>query len=155
MGEVTIQAWVERRIGGEVEVYTDAQNRTHMRMRDAEQGEDTEDGITQENGEVADEANITAEAFFENLPNDAFLDAEEQLREAVLNEIDGRGRKLSQVSNNPNVKRLSDELFAGSAADLAGWIERRIGGEIDLRQQGSDTILKPVGDTGPKRQRTR
>lgn len=139
--QVSLQQWINRRIGGEIEIFKDDVGRQCMRVRDLE-------------GEVAADDLSTAEEFFETLPGDEFLPAEESLREALLAFLGGwripRAAKILEATADQAVKKHFDVLFAGTSATLGQWIQKRIGGEIDVQGDGPGQTLRAAGAATPE-----
>merc|ERR550517_240208 len=80
--------------------------------------------------------NVDPDNFFENLPADMLLPAELALREAIMNLIQrwskNKPPSMREASSDPEVRRCKVDLLPPKVP-LVDWIERRIGGEIELR----------------------
>merc|ERR1719188_1429355 len=74
--------------------------------------------------------------FFESLPGDMLLPTELALREALLSWIQrwpkNKPPTFSQAGADPEVKRCKADLLPAKIS-MMDWIERRIGGEIEVR----------------------
>merc|ERR1712039_242752 len=124
----TLRSWVDRRIGGEVEVSKDDKGRFTLQLR-------SEGGDTAENGGAPTAEDV--DAWFATLPDDGFTPDEEGLREALLAMLqNSRGQgapTLTEAESNSRVrKHRAGALPDGCPASLGDWIDRRIGGEIEM-----------------------
>lgn len=124
--EVPLRAWIDRRIGGEVEVAKDAKGHFTIGLRGA--------------ADVVDEPEISQqskEEFFESLPPDGFTADEEALREALLDFLSNwKGKEpptLAGAGGDGKVKRFRPKVLPnGVPVTLRDWIDRRIGGEVEM-----------------------
>jgi len=93
---------------------------------------------------------VNKDAWFDSLPADMLLPTELNLREALMNWIQRWPKTkiptLNDASNDTEVRRSKIELLPPKFR-LAEWIERRIGGEIELRpnRDGHDIFLRGDG----------
>uniref|UniRef100_A0A7S0A327 Uncharacterized protein n=1 Tax=Pyrodinium bahamense TaxID=73915 RepID=A0A7S0A327_9DINO len=121
--EVPLRIWIDRRIGGEVETMKDDLGRYVLQMR----------GGSKVEADVGPEK----EQFFANLPPDGFTPDEEQLREAILDLLNTWKAKepptLSHAGGDPRVKKFRVKVLPkGVPVTLRDWIDRRIGGEVEM-----------------------
>eukprot|EP00927_Polykrikos_kofoidii_P072085 TRINITY_DN68239_c0_g1_i1.p1 TRINITY_DN68239_c0_g1~~TRINITY_DN68239_c0_g1_i1.p1 ORF type:complete len:622 (+),score=96.94 TRINITY_DN68239_c0_g1_i1:62-1867(+) len=158
--EVSLQMWVNRRIGGEVEITKSPEGRQIMRLRSegssAEASLAVESRVHNAGGHGTDDE---MDRFFSTLPSDEFTQAEASLREALLSFL-GKWRKpqpptVQQAKGDRDVARISSGLLPrGCPVDLGSWVQRRIGGEIEVSgPSGCDSNLKTlrlVGDDPPR-----
>eukprot|EP00746_Dinoflagellata_sp_MGD_P035152 gnl/MRDRNA2_/MRDRNA2_18401_c0_seq1.p1 gnl/MRDRNA2_/MRDRNA2_18401_c0~~gnl/MRDRNA2_/MRDRNA2_18401_c0_seq1.p1 ORF type:complete len:678 (+),score=141.41 gnl/MRDRNA2_/MRDRNA2_18401_c0_seq1:103-2136(+) len=94
-----------------------------------------------------------ATSFFGTLPEDDFTDEELSLRQAVLDVLHkiGPAVLITQVSQDPAVKRAK-ESFLRNGVPLSQWVDRRIGGEVELVCKNGDRaspmfmLKEPVED---------
>jgi len=106
------------------------------------------------------------EAWFANLPTDELLPAELALREAVISWIRrwpecrpshrsaGSSPQLSDTGQDNEIRRCRAELLP-SKIRLAEWIERRIGGEVELKSIGNGQHEVFLRGSAPPETRTR
>lgn len=122
--EVGLRTWIEKRIGGELEIVKDDKGKVGIRMRESLPAEKKK------------------EAFFESLPADGFAPEEEELREAILNFLtEWRGEStptLSHAGSDSMVRSCRQALLKGTPVSLKEWIDRRIGGEVEM-------LMDPTG----------
>jgi len=131
---VSLREWIDRRIGGEVATKLAKNGQVVIYHRNGE-GDDGEVG----GGDVIDvhDESMEAQGFFEGLPPDGFLSSEEELREAIMNFLDGwqesQPPTIKQLERTPQIRELMKLCFssAPSSVTLKMWIDRRIGGEIN------------------------
>jgi len=140
--EIQLREWIDRRIGGEVEVHEDGRVHAH-----------TQESLP------AGEANNGLENFFQSLPPESFTNAEEDLRDAIVGFISNCASKdppaLAKVMQDSGVRRCRAEVLPQrSGVSLKDWIERRLGGELEVLQNESGTwTVGILGDSEPtKRQ---
>jgi len=154
--EVSLQVWINRRIGGEVEICRDGDGRQVMKLRGS--GEEGDAGVAAP--QMAD--GDAKENFFANLPSDEFGDAECQLRDALMAFLQNWRRpqppSLSVVKADREVARIAKEVVPpGCSVDLADWILRRIGGEVEVlggpRDNQKTLQLVDAGQPQAKRRR--
>jgi len=130
--EVPFRLWIDRRIGGEVATHKDDKGRFVISLQN------------RPFEEPAPKKQITKEQFFADLPDDGFTPEEETLREAVLNFLSAhRGadnpHTLSDCANDAEVKTGRTALIPrGIPVSLKEWVERRIGGEVEFHEVGSN-----------------
>jgi len=155
--EVPLRLWIDRRIGGEVETSKDDVGKYTLALRhpDGDAGEEPQDPDAQEEvffpepvaedgepngGRPSDiDKEAQREAFFAELPDDGFTNEEEQLREALIDFLqDWKAREpptLSHAGGDPRVKRWKLKVLPkGIPVAFSEWINRRIGGEIELAE---------------------
>lgn len=169
-GKIKLADWIERRIGGEVELkaVANGQHEVYLKGR-AARGRGGGKGRGREDGEggggegggggggkgngkhspaAAEEAK---ERFWATLPDDEFSDAEDNLRAALLDFLE-----QWTGENPPTVGDLSQSEEVGAArrevipkgcpVGIRDWIDRRIGGEIETAQgPGGKWIFGPRG----------
>lgn len=127
--EVPLRQWLERRIGGEVTVLKNEKGMFVVSMLSAAD----EEAAPEPDPEAARELR---ERFFSELPQDSFLPDEERLREAILRFLGKWTHKdpanLSQLSPDPLIKKYRQLVLGESGVPLKQWMERRMGGEVDL-----------------------
>lgn len=133
--QVPLRSWLDRRIGGEVEVQRNSEDHFVLRLRRAGSTGQREDRgrSAEEKKPVADKAE--KEAFFASLPTHAFTKGEEQLRDVLLSYIERSGPGLSptisSIFNDDQVKKVRVAAVP-KAISLKEWIERRMGGEVEV-----------------------
>lgn len=132
--EVSLRLWIDRRIGGEVEVSADKSRNGGfvIRKRDGSSAE----GPGSEEGR---------DRFFQSLSPDSFTDDEEKLREALLAAVQTwRGSEpptMAQAENQSDVRKFWQRLLPkGVHVGLEEWIERRIGGELEVMEDNRGLI---------------
>jgi len=89
---------------------------------------------------------VNKDQWFDSLPSDKLLPAELALRQAIIKLIQtwGNGRKgskpptMNDAAADPEVRRCKSELLPSKGVRFVDWVERRIGGEIELRQTVSN-----------------
>jgi len=149
---VSVTDWVEHRIGAEVQVNTEDNGKKYF-------------GIVVQSAEEKAEA---AEAFFSQLPEDAFLPGEQELREAILRSIDslppGKAT-LATCGSDKGVGEARKSLLP-EGVSLLSWCERRMGGEVETMPVSNGqiaiglmgtldaSVVNKVGPPKPKRPRT-
>jgi len=137
--QVPLRLWLEKRIGGEIEVIRDEMRGAFtIQLR----GAGAPAGNTQAPGE-------SKEKFFETLPEDSFTNDEEKLREALMAFLERRKQHegegpptLSHAGSDPDIRKCRVLVLPkGVPVSLREWIERRMGGEIDTAQDANGQIL--------------
>jgi hypothetical protein len=132
--EVPLRLWLDRRVGGEVEVV---------------RNEKTQLFVVQLRGSAPPKDNQSKEdskdKFFESLPDDSFTRDEERLREAILgfldNWKDNKPPTLSNAGSDPEIaKSRKLVLPAGTPVSLKEWIDRRMGGEIEMMPDSTGQV---------------
>ncbi|CAK0893698.1 unnamed protein product [Prorocentrum cordatum] len=119
---VTLADWAERRIGSEVQAVTDERGARVLQL--ARQNDSREE---------------RREAFFSQLPDGRFTAEEEALRSALIDFLaTWKSAELATLSNagtDKGVQWAKGNLFRGfdKAVTMREWIERRIGGELELQ----------------------
>jgi len=145
----SLKEWIERRIGGEIELQKDergqylvhltaaAQPIVTARFRELEKQNASGPPATAPAATAASDAAQMREAFFTDLPTDAFLPEEEQLRSVLFDFLASWKSKefatLSHLGGDKNVQVAKAQLLP-QGVTLREWIERRIGGELELRK---------------------
>lgn len=118
---VDLSAWVENRIGGEVLVNTNEKRKVYALVQDADKME----------------SHRKHDGFFDSLPLGSFSPKELALRTAIFDFLatwkSNELASLSHVGGDANVRKAKADLLP-SGASLRDWIERRIGGEIELKE---------------------
>jgi len=142
--EVPLQVWIDHRIGGEVDVAKDSQGRDVVSLRKADQKR----GGGAKNEEPSPE---DKEKFFASLPEDEFSRAEEALRNKLLNFINSWKKStpptLQNAMGDMNViKSRLEVLPKGCPVKLHEWIERRIGGEVEVGTNAEGQMI--IGQPG-------
>jgi len=122
--EVSLRAWITRRIGGEVAIEKDSKGQSVMRLA-------AEDAAPAQSG------SDKKEAFFATLPEDSFMQEEEDLRDTLLAFLGkwtgAEPPSLSDAGSDAEIRRARPAVLPkGCQVSLKDWIERRIGGEIEL-----------------------
>ncbi|CAK0879947.1 unnamed protein product, partial [Prorocentrum cordatum] len=127
--EVTLRMWMDRRIGGEVEVNKDAKSGAwQVRKRDSGAADA---------GRPKDTP-MTRDEFFGSLPSDSFTEDEEALRDALLTFLEGWQESepptLSNAGSDAAVRSSRVKVLPkGTPVSLKDWIDRRMGGEIEMQ----------------------
>lgn len=135
--EVQFRMWIDRRIGGEVEISKDDRGRSIIGLRKSET-----DRTREQLERTREQKEAQAEAFFASLPAGSFSPAEERLREALLSFLaDWKGEDpptLSHAGGDAAVRNGRIQLLKDVQVSLKEWIDRRVGGEIEM-------VLEPSG----------
>jgi hypothetical protein len=161
--KVPLRDWIDRRIGGEVEIRKDSRGQLEVLIRGSDMGRTEEvPRSTKSSSEVPRTADRAANSgkgssrgkggaeivdnFFASLPDDSLTDEEAELRLCVLDMVEqrvGETLLLSDVSKEPDIARLQKALLPPEVP-LRQWINRRIGGEIktDKDSQGQLVLMK-------------
>lgn len=155
---VPLEIWIDRRIGGEVEITPkDNRGRQFARLRDGEAAAMQDDV---HGGDYEEEAE--QERWFTTLPDDEFLPEEEALREALLNYLNRRGQStavgVEKARSDDKVGHATKALLPpGCPVDLATWVQRRIGGEIEVSEKrgGKERTIQLVRAQPPDAKRRR
>lgn len=125
---IKLEDWIERRIGAEVAVETDAAGQRVCRLMGSE---------PLPRQESRNREKDRSEEFFRMLPKASFLPEEEKLRMAIFDFLAGWSAQelatLQHCAQNPAVAEAKRGMFASHAVNFKDWIERRIGGELILR----------------------
>ncbi|CAE7169042.1 unc-104, partial [Symbiodinium pilosum] len=126
--EVSLRDWIDRRVGGEIATKIGSNGQVIIFYRN--------DQPEVQGAEISREA----QAFFDGLPPDGFLPAEEALREVILNFLESSGDDpptLREAQQVPEIRDARDACLTGpSGVTLKMWIDRRIGGEIATWRAG-------------------
>eukprot|EP00747_Dinoflagellata_sp_TGD_P159358 gnl/TRDRNA2_/TRDRNA2_177880_c1_seq76.p1 gnl/TRDRNA2_/TRDRNA2_177880_c1~~gnl/TRDRNA2_/TRDRNA2_177880_c1_seq76.p1 ORF type:complete len:361 (-),score=53.13 gnl/TRDRNA2_/TRDRNA2_177880_c1_seq76:61-1143(-) len=85
--------------------------------------------------------------FFDELPTDAFLPAEEVLRSNLIGALNKLNRRkqytIERMMQCEGVAEAADELLPRGASMISQWIERRLGQEIEVSQdKNGDSCIK-------------
>lgn len=128
---VTLDQWVNHRIGGEIKIDKDSRGKLVMLNPAAEPAPKISQGSTSDK----------KEQFFASLPDDSFTPEEEELRDTLLAFVGmwtGEGSPtLSAAGREPEIAAAQKQLLPkGAMVSLRDWIERRIGGELE-------TVMEP------------
>lgn len=141
--EVPLRIWIDRRVGGEIEVNRDDKSRFVLKLRGKPSPEDDQGGEA-EREPAEDGLGLVEqkEAWFDSLPPDGFTPGEEQLREAVISFL-GKWRdrdppSLSDLGGSEGVKRARAAAFKNVNVKIKEWIERRIAGEVEIIKDATD-----------------
>lgn len=119
--EVPLRQWINRRIGGEVKIDKDSKGQLVLLKADA---------APRDTGDKKEE-------FFATLPDDMFTPEEEELRDTLLAFIGNwkgdQPPSLSAAGGDADIRKARAAVLPkGCQVSLKDWIERRIGGEIEL-----------------------
>ncbi|CAE6962148.1 unnamed protein product, partial [Symbiodinium sp. CCMP2456] len=117
---VTLQEWVEARIGGEIEIRSNQKGHLEMLLRSPAEGAEPEPAQD-------------ASAILDELPQDALTEEELELREKVLELVSSSPMPLRHVSHTPKVLTLKRK-FLPDEVPLRDWIDRRIGAEVEVTE---------------------
>jgi hypothetical protein len=159
--KVSIRDWVDRRIGGEVEVRKDSRGQFEVLIRGSEpardtrsepardtrdrshhSGKDRDSGKGSRSGKGGGTADVV-EAFFAGLPDDSLTDAEAEMRIQVLDWVesrDGASAPLLEASKDHHFLRAQQSLLPPEVP-LRLWINRRIGGEVRVEKDNKGQIV--------------
>lgn len=137
--------WIERRIGGEVELRSIANGQMEIFLRGSAPPEVASPRGGSDAGSKASPLE-DKESFFESLPTEDFGAAEEGCREALLNYLDGYAGSgpavLGEAEQEDEIARWRRELLPkGCPVKLQEWIDRRIGGEIETRTEPNGKVV--------------
>jgi len=154
--KVKLADWIEHRVGGEVELRP-APNGPEVCLRgsapppaaQARGGKGGGGGGGQRNNEEA------KEQFFADLPGEDFLEAEEELRNALLAFIDTHGGEgppaIADAGGEEMVAIARKALLPkGCPVTMKEWIDRRIGGEIETRAVAGGRVIFGLRGTLPE-----
>lgn len=142
--EVPLKAWIDHRIGGEVDTSKDSQGHDVVRLR----GDEKPKG----GGKNEEATKEEKEKFFATLPEDEFSAAEDALRAKVLAFITGWKKPghptLQQAGSDHMVAKTKLELLPkGCPVKLHEWIERRIGGEVEVGKNAQGDFIIGIPGT--------
>mmetsp|Transcript_26555 Transcript_26555/g.48015 ORF Transcript_26555/g.48015 Transcript_26555/m.48015 type:complete len:595 (+) Transcript_26555:53-1837(+) len=163
--EIQIRAWIERRIGGEVEIAQDHRGFSCIQIRGA-QTESKGDAKAAGKGgggkskaskgaKGGEGSSQTAQDFWKSLPSDNFTAGEEALRDAILcfmeNWTEEELPGLSKAMLDHNVRRCKvDVLPKNNSVSLKEWIERRLGAELEILRNAQGMLVIGIrGETPP------
>lgn len=134
---VSLMSWIERRVGEEVLIFTDAKGRQMCRLPSVE------DAAQEGNSNPVTRVDLR-DAFFASLPTDSFTKEEEVLRNTIFSFLALWPSKdlaaLHLMGADPAVAAAKKALIAkaeGVNFSLRSWIDSRIGQEISLTQNGA------------------
>lgn len=149
-----MKAWLEKRVGGELEVARDDRGTIVLRMR----------GARLDSGDVGGR-DMTAREFYDSLPQDRFTADEEALRTAILGFLDNWDAKdaplLADMGADPEVRSVRIRVLrrAPAVVTVKEWAEKRMGGEIEIviDSRGQQIIRRRISGLGrsPPRKRPR
>lgn len=127
--EVALRMWMDRRIGGEVEVRKDAKSGAWQAIK--------RDSGAADAGRPKDTP-MSRDEFFGSLPTDSFTEDEEALRDALLtfleNWQESEPPTLSNAGSDAAVRSNRVKVLPkGTPVSLKDWIDRRMGGEIEMQ----------------------
>jgi len=132
-----LEDWIERRIGGEVRVFSDAKHQGRIMCKFA--------------GPSPEEKENLLERFLEDLPQDRHTAEEQNLRTALYAFLatvpPGHVALLNQAGANREVRQAKHALLP-KLISLKAWIERRIGSEIELQETTSGQFQMIVTEAG-------
>eukprot|EP00418_Pyrodinium_bahamense_P078010 CAMPEP_0179050986 /NCGR_PEP_ID=MMETSP0796-20121207/21015_1 /TAXON_ID=73915 /ORGANISM="Pyrodinium bahamense, Strain pbaha01" /LENGTH=666 /DNA_ID=CAMNT_0020747519 /DNA_START=75 /DNA_END=2075 /DNA_ORIENTATION=- len=150
---VTLRDWIERRIGGELELRLDRKGQyvVHLtavarpivsqRFRELEG-----DVVSLEDRDDREATEDARADFFTSLPADELLPAELDLRQALLDFLEAWTKRhgsvmpvLADAGQDRTVQRCKAALLPREVA-IRDWIERRIGGEVQTRPQANGQV---------------
>mmetsp|Transcript_109402 Transcript_109402/g.172455 ORF Transcript_109402/g.172455 Transcript_109402/m.172455 type:complete len:574 (+) Transcript_109402:66-1787(+) len=144
-----LEDWIEERIGGEVDVRKE-QGRAGQAVFLASMSLAPEASLTPPPPRAEEvspaELERRREAFFNKLPADSFAPAEERLREAILGFLDNWKGTGPPLLSQANEELLPIFQKLGKGATLQEWIDKRIGGEVETREHGSEIAFSLTGE---------
>mmetsp|Transcript_15277 Transcript_15277/g.41854 ORF Transcript_15277/g.41854 Transcript_15277/m.41854 type:complete len:593 (-) Transcript_15277:150-1928(-) len=128
--DVPLVAWIESRVGGEVEVFKSSTGVITMKTQIVPAAGDAK--VEKKN-----------QPFFETLPTDEFTLEEEWLRKAVLGFLSSWDKPeratLSNALKSVHVELAWKALLGNhTPVPFQDWIDRRIGGEVEMRRTAGD-----------------
>lgn len=122
-----LHQWIDRRMGGELLTKLDPKGHLEVSLLDGTHNGHQHEGHNESK-------------FFDQLPEDSFAPAETALRDAIFTFLatwpSAKLATLSDLIINPAVLTCCKALLPPSIP-LSVWIEKRIGGEVDLRNEGN------------------
>jgi len=138
--KANLKEWIDRRIGGEVETRKDEKGQFQIWIRGAapprvRQTSQKVKGSGSDEGASDKKPSKTASAADEwiaNLPDDKHTDAEADLRQAILDYLQGKDKPI-QLSEACKDRQITScrSAFLPPEVGLRLWIDRRIGGEVE------------------------
>lgn len=160
---VSLKDWVQRRIGGEVAIKKNGRGQLVLDLAPHTQQEVVEkhqrmQAYQPPEATPKEAQALTREAFFMDLPADELLPAEHALREALLDWLRNCTRRggatpmLSDIGQDKAIMHTRSVLLPPKVP-LREWIDRRIGGEIELRPVGTNGQFEVHERGGPPRGR--
>eukprot|EP00927_Polykrikos_kofoidii_P035266 TRINITY_DN2984_c0_g1_i1.p1 TRINITY_DN2984_c0_g1~~TRINITY_DN2984_c0_g1_i1.p1 ORF type:complete len:556 (+),score=122.98 TRINITY_DN2984_c0_g1_i1:131-1798(+) len=133
-GPFPLVEWIHRRIGGEVETQLDKQGFHEIVLRGAG---GPPPRATATSAPSTMDVPVARNDFFKTLPQNRFSPAEVQLREAIFEFLATWKFEdlatMGDLHDYPPVQRNRSSLLPRDVK-LKEWIERRIGGEVELRE---------------------
>lgn len=135
---VSLNSWIEYRIGAEITTRAGSDKQMEYCVIESDAQREQRMAQIQE----------SKDDFFKSLPADGFTQEEEALRETVLGFLDqwrGPGAAaMSSLGSCPSVVKAKSFVLpkpkshtGGPAVSLKEWIERRIGGEVEIWKSDS------------------
>jgi len=127
--KVSLQSWINSRIGGEVEISKDPTGRFMVMLRGT--------GSDAAGGAVSTAAGDgSKDEFFATLPTGSFTADEEMLRDALLAFLDSTGAEpspLSAAAMDPTIAKCRKAVLPrGCNVSLREWIDRRMGEDLEV-----------------------
>ncbi|CAJ1394081.1 unnamed protein product [Effrenium voratum] len=174
--EVPLRDWIDRRIGGEVEVtakdWVCKRSEEEPAKNPAAHGTGAAgapaapagkgNGKFEPKGKVdapprvgVDSTRMIADNFFKSLPADSFTPAEDMLRDSILafleNWTEEEAPTLAKAMLDAMVRQCkANVLPKGNVVSLKEWIERRLGGELEIvRNEKGNLVIGIRGDPEP------
>jgi len=120
-GAVSLQEWVERRMRGELTLGTNSVGKVVLKTT----------GPPVATGGAGPAVGPSKEAFFQKLPAESFLPAEEQLRQMIINMLEHGQLPATKIMQDRQVAAAANS-FLPRTVQLADWVERRIGAEVTV-----------------------
>lgn len=136
--------WIDRRVGMEIETKRHANGQDAIFLRGAKSARQADRSEKSASSpavreEAKKEQDLKKEAFLKTLPVDDFSTEELELRQALLAFLeqwpaDQPSPDLGKASQDPIVQSCRLALLPrGCGCGMQGWIDRRIGGEIETK----------------------
>lgn len=154
--EVPLRTWLDHRIGGEIEILRhEVDNHFLIRLRKPV----TEGEVVAEAPEDSKFVNMSKDRFFATLPGDSFTPNEENLRDELLRFLDSHTGKehLTACFSFPAVK-TARVMTLPKTVPLREWIERRMGGELEVAPDPKGQMLlkrRVLGEPQQKKSRAK
>eukprot|EP00930_Biecheleria_cincta_P008357 TRINITY_DN109778_c0_g1_i1.p1 TRINITY_DN109778_c0_g1~~TRINITY_DN109778_c0_g1_i1.p1 ORF type:complete len:658 (-),score=149.76 TRINITY_DN109778_c0_g1_i1:48-1997(-) len=135
---VSLRDWIDWRIGGEIDLRSTKSGMIEVLLRGAE---DAGDDAAEDH------------AFFATLPEDALNAQEYDLRQILITVLQRQGEITLQKLVANAVVSASFRKFVPAEIKLEAWIDRRVGGEIEVdgeivRLRGSSSGQEQAGSSG-------
>jgi len=159
--KVPLRDWIDRRVGGEVEIRKDSKGQLEVLIRGSDMGRTAEKppatapansskgGSRGKGGSVT--AQVSPDDFFAGLPDDSLTDDEAELRLCVLDLVEQRAGEtlfLGDLAKEPEIVRLQQSLLP-QEVPLRQWINRRIGGEVKIDKDSKGQLVLMKTDATP------